>query len=118
MTATLASAEAVVQAALAGLPITDPLEAGQPVTEPVAFDGVAVTARFTGNPGGDVLIAVERALAEALQNSPLGSLDVAAALAPALAAAAGVPQGRGGRLDVLEDLTVDGFPGVYAAGDV
>lgn len=89
MTATLASAEAVVQAALASLPITDPLDAGQPVTEPVAFDGVAVTARFTGNPGGDVLIAVERALAEALQNSPLGSLDVAAALAPALAAAAG-----------------------------
>jgi flagellar motor switch protein FliN/FliY len=90
MTATLASAESVAQAALASLPITDPLEVGQPVTEPISFDGVAVTARFTGNPGGDVLIAVERALAEALQNSPLGSLDVAAALAPALAAAAGV----------------------------
>jgi flagellar motor switch protein FliN len=89
MTATVVSADSVAQAALASLPITDPLEVGEPVTEPIAFDGVAVTARFTGNAGGDVLIAVERALAEALQNSPLGSLDVAAALAPALAAAAG-----------------------------
>ena len=33
------------------LPITDPLEVGQPAGEPIAFDGVAVTARFTGNPG-------------------------------------------------------------------
>jgi flagellar motor switch protein FliN/FliY len=88
MTATLASAESVAKAALANLPISDPLEVGQPITEPIAFDGVAVTARFTGNQSGDVLITVERALAEALQNSPLGSLDVAAALAPALAAAA------------------------------
>jgi len=88
MTATLVSAESVARAALASLPISDPLEIGQPVTEPVPFDGVAVTARFTGNNSGDVLITVERALAEALQNSPLGSLDVAAALAPALAAAA------------------------------
>ncbi len=30
--------------------------------------------------------------------------------APALAAAAGVPQGRGGRIDVQPDLTVEGFP--------
>jgi flagellar motor switch protein FliN/FliY len=89
MTATLVSAESVARAALASLPITDPLEIGSPAGEPIAFDGVAVTARFTGTPGGEVLIAVERALAEALQNSPLGSLDVAAALAPALAAAAG-----------------------------
>lgn len=88
MTATLASAESIARAALANLPISDPLEVGQPITEPIAFDGVAVTARFTGNHSGDVLITVESALAEALQNSPLGSLDVAAALAPALAAAA------------------------------
>src|SRR4051794_25734574 len=39
-------------------------------------------------------------------------------MAPPLAGTSGVPQGRGGRLDVLEDLTVDGFPGVYAIGDV
>jgi NADH:quinone reductase (non-electrogenic) len=30
---------------------------------------------------------------------------------------AGPKTGRGGRLDVLPDLTVDGYPGVYAVGD-
>jgi len=39
-------------------------------------------------------------------------------MAPALAAAAGMPQGRGGRIDVAEDLTVPGAAGVYAIGDV
>ena len=29
----------------------------------------------------------------------------------------GLPQGRGGRVDVDPDLTVDGFPGVYVLGD-
>src|SRR5262245_66215024 len=37
--------------------------------------------------------------------------------APELAGAAGVPQGRGGRSDVLPDLTVAGRPGRYASGD-
>jgi NADH dehydrogenase len=36
---------------------------------------------------------------------------------PEVAGAAGVPLGRGGRIDVEPDLTVDGFPGVYAIGD-
>jgi NADH dehydrogenase len=35
-----------------------------------------------------------------------------------IAAAAGLPTGRGGRIDVQPELTVDGFPGVYAVGDV
>jgi NADH dehydrogenase len=35
-----------------------------------------------------------------------------------LASGAGLPQGHGGRVDVQEDLTVSGFPGVYALGDV
>ena len=38
--------------------------------------------------------------------------------APDVAAAAGLPQGRGGRIEVEPDLTVSGFPGVYAIGDV
>jgi NADH:ubiquinone reductase (H+-translocating) len=38
--------------------------------------------------------------------------------APAVAANAGLTQGRGGRIDVLGDLTVDGAPGIYAIGDV
>jgi len=39
-------------------------------------------------------------------------------MAPPLASAGGLPRGRGGRIDVLPDLTVDGAPGVYAVGDV
>jgi NADH dehydrogenase len=39
-------------------------------------------------------------------------------MAPAVATACGLPQGRGGRLDVGRDLTVEGVPGVYAIGDV
>jgi NADH dehydrogenase len=35
-----------------------------------------------------------------------------------LAASTGIPPGRGGRLDVTADLTVDGYDGVYALGDV
>jgi NADH dehydrogenase len=35
-----------------------------------------------------------------------------------LAAAAGLPTSRGGRIDVHPDLTVEGFPGVYVVGDV
>jgi NADH dehydrogenase len=38
--------------------------------------------------------------------------------APSLAARAGLPQGRAGRIDVAPDLSVEGFEGVYAAGDV
>jgi NADH:ubiquinone reductase (H+-translocating) len=35
-----------------------------------------------------------------------------------VAQGSGPPPGRGGRLDVLPDLTVEGYPGVYAVGDV
>jgi len=34
------------------------------------------------------------------------------------AAASGLPQGRGGRIDVALDLTVEGFPDVYVVGDI
>jgi NADH dehydrogenase len=39
-------------------------------------------------------------------------------MAPSVAGAAGLPQGRGGRIDAEPDLTVAGAPGVYAIGDV
>jgi NADH dehydrogenase len=35
-----------------------------------------------------------------------------------IAQGAGPTPGRGGRIDVLPDLSVDGYPGVYAVGDV
>jgi NADH dehydrogenase len=39
-------------------------------------------------------------------------------MAAPLAFRSGLPQGRGGRIDVLSDLTVAGFPAVYALGDI
>ena len=38
-------------------------------------------------------------------------------MAASLAAASGVTQGHGGRMDVRPDLTLDGFPRIYALGD-
>jgi NADH dehydrogenase len=38
--------------------------------------------------------------------------------APTMVSATGLPQGAGGRIDVLPDLTVEGFPHFYAVGDV
>ena len=35
-----------------------------------------------------------------------------------LAATSGLSQGRGGRIDVRPDLTVNGFPNVYVLGDI
>ncbi len=39
-------------------------------------------------------------------------------MAPPVAAGAGLPQGAAGRIDVRPDLTVEGFPRIYAVGDV
>ncbi|MFL5900370.1 MAG: NAD(P)/FAD-dependent oxidoreductase [Solirubrobacterales bacterium] len=39
-------------------------------------------------------------------------------MAAPVASRSGLPQGRGGRIDVRPDLTVEGFPAVYALGDV
>lgn len=94
MTTVISTSDAVNTAAataIAFVPIGDQLTPGQASDElgDFAFAGVAVTARFAGARSGEVLIAVEQAVADALQNSPLGALDLAAALAPGLEAAAG-----------------------------
>jgi NADH:ubiquinone reductase (H+-translocating) len=39
-------------------------------------------------------------------------------MAASPAAASGMPQGRGGRIDVEPDLSVQGYPGVYVVGDI
>jgi len=39
-------------------------------------------------------------------------------MAAPIASAAGLPQGRGGRIDVQPDFTVAGFPGVLVIGDI
>lgn len=88
-----AIAAAAANNALATLPTAEPLVASPPATEMSPMLGLhnlggAVIARFTGAASGEVLIAVEQQVVDALQNSPLGSLDLAAALTPALTEAA------------------------------
>jgi NADH dehydrogenase len=39
-------------------------------------------------------------------------------MAAPVAGASGLPQGRGGRIDVNPDFTIDGFPGVLVIGDI
>ncbi|GGK18040.1 hypothetical protein GCM10010124_08290 [Pilimelia terevasa] len=48
-----------------------------------------MTARFTGAANGEIVVVVGEDLVQALENSPLGALDLASALRPALEAAAG-----------------------------
>ncbi len=85
-------AAAAAEATLAVLPSSAPLRAGTPVsaTPDTLPAGPAVSARFGGTATGEVTILVSQDLADALQHSPLGELDLALAVRPALEAAAGV----------------------------
>jgi len=84
-----AAAEAVAPV----LPAADPLVPGdpQPATEHVTglFAGAAV-ANLSGGRTGRIAVLVGEDLVEALKSSPLGSLELAAAVQPALDAAAAV----------------------------
>jgi flagellar motor switch protein FliN/FliY len=88
----LALARSAAQAALGVLPTSRELTAGAPAA--VAPDalpgGQAVTARFSGAATGEVVVVVGRDLADALRESPIGELDITAAVRPALEAAARV----------------------------
>jgi flagellar motor switch protein FliN/FliY len=89
-TSTSETVIAAAEKAIAFIPIGDPLTVGEASNSLDGFEfaGVAVTARFAGARSGEVLIAVEQPVADALQNSPLGALDLAAALTPGLEEAA------------------------------
>jgi flagellar motor switch protein FliN/FliY len=65
-----------------GTPVT-----GTPEVLPV---GPAVSARFGGTAAGEIAILVSQDLADALQHSPLGELDLALAVRPAMESATGV----------------------------
>jgi len=93
-----ASVRAAASAAAALLPSSSPLLAGEPSGDPDALAlpadaSSAVTARLTGEVGGDVVVVLSAEIVEALSNSPVGPMDVAAALRPALEAA-GAALGR------------------------
>ena len=86
----LALARTAAEAALAVLPTSRPLLAADPIaaSADLLTDGQAVTAKFSGAAGGEVVVVVGQDLADALRESPLGELDLTAAVRPALEAAA------------------------------
>jgi flagellar motor switch protein FliN/FliY len=83
-------ARTAAEAALAVLPTSRELVAGAPVSASADLltDGQAVTAKFSGAAAGEVVVVVGQDLADALKESPLGELDLTAAVRPALEAAA------------------------------
>lgn len=88
----LTLARNAADAALAVLPTSRALSAAAPITAAadVLADGQAVTAKFSGAANGEVVVVVGQDLADALKESPLGELDLTAAVRPALEAAARV----------------------------
>ncbi len=88
----LALARNAADAALGVLPTSRPLIAADPIaaTADLLTEGQAVTARFSGAAAGEVVVVVGQDLADALKESPLGELDLTAAVRPALEAAARV----------------------------
>lgn len=105
--ATPTLAEAVAEAAAAVLPSVSPLVLGpaQPGSPHVAaaFAGGALAGLDGGVPGV-VAVLVGRELVDALATSPIGALDVAAAVQPALDAAA---HRLGGRARSATPLDLD-----------
>ncbi|WP_433298517.1 flagellar motor switch protein FliN [Actinoplanes sp. CA-030573] len=88
----LALARNAAEAALAVLPTSRTLAVAAPMsaTADLLPEGQAVTARFSGAANGEVVVVVGQDLADALKESPLGELDLTAAVRPALEAAARV----------------------------
>ncbi|MFG1610145.1 flagellar motor switch protein FliN [Actinoplanes sp. NPDC049265] len=88
----LALARTAAEAALAVLPTSRELVAGEPIaaTTDTLTEGQAITAKFSGAATGEVVVVVGQDLADALKESPLGELDLTAAVRPALEAAARV----------------------------
>ncbi|RZS91437.1 flagellar motor switch protein FliN/FliY [Motilibacter rhizosphaerae] len=89
----IAAVVAAATAAAPQLPASSPLAIGAPVMDLAALPlpanaATAVVADLGGGVRGTSLVIVPTDLVEALQQSPLGQLDLASAVRPGLAAAA------------------------------
>ena len=110
-------AEAAARACAAALPASQTLSAGEagPAQPDVAtgFAG-AVVCEVGGANAGTVAVLVAQELVDALASSPMGGLDLAAAVQPALDAAVGALGGaaQGARGVALEEVV-----GVVAGAD-
>ncbi len=102
-----AALAAAASAAASVLPSTSPLQVGTPspgsLGSAMSYAGAAVAA-FEGSVSGNIAIVVGQELVDALANSPLGSLDLAAAVQPALDAAA---QALGARVGAARTVPLD-----------
>jgi flagellar motor switch protein FliN/FliY len=87
---TLHRVKAAAEAAVSLLPASAALHVGGPTRDlnTLTLAGQAVCAHFNGAAEGEVVVVVGQDLVDALRDSPLGSLDVAQAVRPALEAAA------------------------------
>jgi len=86
----LAEAAVAARALAAALPAGTTLTAGAPTRDrPIAPAGQAACAHFGGVTSGEVVVVVGQDLIDALRNSPMGQLDLAQAVQPALEAAVG-----------------------------
>ena len=91
---TVSAVISAAASAAAGLvPATAELVPGTPVHDPDAVPlpaeaAAAVTAGLSGEVSGDMVLIVSADVMEALNNSPVGPMDAATALRPALEAAA------------------------------
>ena len=84
---------AAARAAASLVPSSSPLVPGTPVSDPETVPipssaASAVSASLTGEVSGDVVLVLSADVVSALRNSPVGKMDVASALRPALEAAA------------------------------
>jgi flagellar motor switch protein FliN/FliY len=86
----LDAAQAAARATLDLLPTGTALTLGTATGDPdaITMAGQAVCARFTGSVHGELAVVVAQDLVDALQSSPLGQLDLAKAVEPAMQAAA------------------------------
>src|SRR4051794_12722256 len=89
-----AAVAAAAQAAAAAMPAQIDLRPGNTVADPESVPlppvpGAAVTAALGGEASGDIVLVLSQEIVDALTNSPVGAMDVATALRPALEAAAG-----------------------------
>jgi flagellar motor switch protein FliN/FliY len=89
--ALLAEAAAAARALAGALPSGETLTAGPPSRDrpETAPAGQAACAHFGGTASGEIVVVVGQDLIDALKGSPMGELDLAKAVQPALEAAVG-----------------------------
>jgi NADH:quinone reductase (non-electrogenic) len=101
------------------------VEHGQALLAPFSAEAHAYAARALQRKGVQLRLGLEvkEVRADRVELSDGTSIPTRTAvwagglMAAPLAEHSELPRGRGGRIDVQPDLTVEGFPGVYALGD-